>query len=52
MRRVVMIFEVEDLKKESEFKAKVMQTAQIMKAKLKKIRSEKIKDKECGLQYL
>jgi len=52
MRKVIMIFEVEDLKAETELKAKVMQTAQIMKAKLRKIRSEKVKDKECGLQYL
>ena len=52
MRKVVMIFEIEDLKKESEFKAKVMQTAQIMKAKFKRAESKKIKDKRCGLQYL
>jgi len=49
MRRVVMIFEVEDLKAETELKAKVMQIAQIMKAKFKRTESKKIKDKRCGL---
>jgi len=44
MRKVVMIFEVEDLKKEAELKAKVMQIAQITKARLKKIESKKIVD--------
>jgi len=44
MRKVVMIFEVEDIRKEAELKAKVMQTAQIVKAKLKRVESKSVKD--------
>ena len=44
MRKVVMIFEVEDIRKEAELKAKVMQTAQIVKAKIKRVEGKSIKD--------
>jgi len=44
MRKVVMVFEVDDLKKEAELKTKVMQIAQITKAKLKRIESKKLVD--------
>ena len=44
MRKVVMVFEVDDLKKEAELKAKVMQIAQITKTKLKRIESKKLVD--------
>ena len=44
MRKIVMVFEVDDLKKEAELKAKVIQTAQIVKAKLRKVESKSLKD--------
>lgn len=46
MRKVVMVFEVDDLKKEAELKAKVMQTAQIVRAKLKRVESKSLKDEK------
>jgi len=46
MRKVVMVFEVDDLKKEAELKAKVMQTAQIVSAKLKRVESKSLKDEK------
>lgn len=53
MRKVVMVFEVDDLKQESEFKRQVMHIAQIMKAKLKKAKSESLnkKDRKWNMQY-
>jgi hypothetical protein len=44
MRKVVVIFEVDDLKKEAELRTKVMQTAQIVKAKLKRFEGKSLKD--------
>ncbi|GAB6045113.1 hypothetical protein JCM11957_07110 [Caminibacter profundus] len=44
MRRVIMIFEVDNVKKEAELKAKVMQVAQVVKAKLKRLEGKSIKD--------
>jgi len=41
-----MVFEVDDLKKEAELKAKVMQTAQIVRAKLKRVESKSLKDEK------
>jgi len=42
MRKVVMIFEVEDTKKERDLKSEVMRIAEINKAKLKRFESKSL----------
>jgi len=50
MRKVVMIFEVEDTKRERDLKSEVMRIAEINKAKLKRFESKSL-NKQSGADW-
>ncbi len=50
MRKVVMVFEVEDTKKERDLKSEVMRIAEINKAKLKRFESKSL-NKQSGADW-